>query len=149
MKYKSIKILHNKYVKRSLKKAFVYNDKTLLCKLRTNIAKDCKILSPQIIIKTRVLKHMYDKRPAQEYDFLLDYMKDILRNPHCIYKNTDSKRGSKCFVKEIYNSKYLVVIEEDGSKGNSIVTAFSVDDSYLEKMEIVWHWEGGNLHRNT
>ena len=75
---------------------------------------------------------MYDKRPAQEYDFLLDYMKDILRNPHCIYKNTDSKRGSKCFVKEIYNSKYLVVIEEDGSKGNSIVTAFSVDDSYLE-----------------
>ena len=42
MKYKSIKILHNKYVKRSLKKAFVYNDKTLLCKLRTTLQKIVK-----------------------------------------------------------------------------------------------------------
>lgn len=149
LRIKTIKGLHRKYIKMTPKDSYVKNATLYIGNLKLSITRKLGISSKNIFIRTRSLKHMYDKRTAQVYDLLLDKLLDILRNPECIYKNKSSKRGSKCFVKKIGKYKYLIVLEEKDISGNYIVTGFPVDNKYLKNFRRVWYWKDGNPHRNT
>ncbi len=98
-------------------------------------------------MSTRVLKHMYDKRPAEEFDLMTEVMFDVVKYPSKIYKNKDGKRGSFLFVKEVKNSKCLVSIETIHDKKAAthceVATFFRTDDDYLANYELLWEWKGG------
>lgn len=148
-KINTIKGLHRKYIKMTPKDSYVKNITLYIGNLKLDITRNLDMSSKNIFIKTRSLKHMYDKRTAQAYDLLLENLLNILRNPDCIYNNKSSKRGSKCFVKKIARYKYMVVLEEKDISGNYIVTGFPVDKKYLKNFRKVWYWKDGNPHRNT
>ncbi|MCK9369092.1 hypothetical protein M0R04_03980 [Candidatus Dojkabacteria bacterium] len=145
----SISRLHNKYIRYTKKNDVVENITIHLCNLPSKVVSGSGFPSSKIYLTTRTLKHLYDKRPAQLYDFILQNILYIIKYPDIVYNNKGGKRGSKCFLKNIDGAKYFAsiekAIEEDG---NYLVTVFTVDEKYLKEYKRQWSWEGGDPHRN-
>ncbi len=111
----------------------------------------CNLTVAKVHITTRVIKHLYDRKPAEEFDVVLKNLAKIVRFPDRVYLNKDSKRGTLCFFKTIGKFMYLCSIEtkttdlEDGSaeEMNYVVTCFRVrDENYLKGYELLWSWKG-------
>ncbi len=96
-------------------------------------------------MNTRVLKHTYDKRTAQRFDLLLEYLPEILQNPDQIYANKLGQRGTYCFVKECQAELCLSSIEYKEVSGTyrfEVVTFYVVDNEYLRNYELIWERKG-------
>lgn len=125
-------------------------------------------------LTTRALKHLYDKKPAEEFSCIIDGLEQVTRYPSRIYANKQGKRAGFCLVGEFNGIEYIcaleikemVIAEEvelftaDGieiDEGVSaitvqvcIATAFRVrDDKYLSKCTLLWSREDGNPHRSA
>lgn len=99
-----------------------------------------------VFLASVALKHVYDKRPAQEFDLILQNLVKILTKPDAIYKNKINKRGNFCFCKTISQNKYICLVELVDYRSKfefQIVTFFRVEDKYLKTYEIIWRWKGG------
>lgn len=141
----SLQKLHKKFIKNTGRSDFVTEVTMFLCNLTHAVKTGVSLDHRKVYLKTSVLKHLYDKRPAQEYDSILDNLHLIVRYPDIIYKNKSSKRGSLCLTKEIDGTKYFAAIEQVPEElGNQIITLFKVNDKYLEGFKKIWSWEGGN-----
>lgn len=147
MRMSLVKGLHKQYVRGSERKAIVKFVEVLLCQLPNSVVKGVNLPCNRVYINTRVMKHAYDKRPAQDYDMLIDNMIDIVKLPGRIYKNKDGKRGSFCFTKQIKNTDCLCSIEivetANGDLVCEVATFFVPGDSYLGSLELLWEWKGG------
>ena len=142
--------LHLNYIKGTAKNAVVQNLRVFLCNLTLAVSKngldfkkDRKKL--RVYISSRVLKHVYDKRPAEEYDFLIENLHLIVKYPDNVYKNKNGKRGNFCFTKIINVQKYfcsLELIETDATtKELEVVTFFRVPkEKYLDSYMLLWSW---------
>ncbi len=141
--------LYEKYVRGTEKQAVVQNVVVLLCSMTAAVYVGTGMKCKRIYVSTRVLKHVYDKRPAEEFDFLLGNAHQILKYPDRVYKNRDAKKGDFCFVKKINNSLYLASIEvmKSNAGENShceVITFFRVQkESYLNGYELLWEWKVG------
>jgi len=104
----------------------------------------------KVYLNTRSLKHLYDKKPAEEFDFILDNLESIVRTPDLLFRNKKDKRGDFCLVKDIQERRYLVSVEikHFGWEANlQIVTAFRVrGGSYLKGYELLWSRRDGEIH---
>lgn len=144
--------LYKKHIKGTEKGAIVQLVQIFLCNLTYSVIKGISCPCNRVHVNTRVLKHIYDKRPAEEFDFLISNVHLIVKYPDLVYKNKNGKRGEFCFVKEIKNRKYLCsleIIERDEATFCEIATFFRVTDAYLKNYELLWEWKGGNLHRSA
>lgn len=145
--------IHKQYIKGTKPKAPVVESTILLCNLTIAVFKTDYFKSLKVHINTIVLKHLYDKKPAEEYEFIIHNLFTIVKYPNHLYRNKTAKRGEIVFVKEIEGNNYLCSIETmtfthtDGSTEeiNHIATAFRVrDENYLKGYELLWSWKGGN-----
>ena len=140
--------LFKNYIKGSSKKAIVQLVEVNLCHFTSAVIRGVGLPCNKVYLNTRVLKHLYDKRPAEEFDFMTENIINVVKYPNKIYKNKDGKRGSLCFIKEIKNSRYLVSLETiyDDKKTAThceVATFFRVDEKYLASYELLWKWEDG------
>ncbi|MDP3697505.1 MAG: hypothetical protein Q8R55_05830 [Candidatus Taylorbacteria bacterium] len=118
--------LHKKYVRGTDEGVLVKEIRALVCHLNKYVLKILEITDHKVYIKTRVLKHLYDKRNAQEYDLILENLHLIIKKPDKIYENKNEKRGEFCFYKIVKNKGILCPIEKNVDNGGfDIVTAFS------------------------
>jgi hypothetical protein len=113
---------------------------------RTRQATGCA--QRKIYIHTRALKHLYDKKPAEEFDFLIDHLITIIRSPDLLYRNKYDKTGNFCIVKEIAGHRYIAIIEVKAKQTIDeeiwIVTAFRVrDNKYLRTYDLLRSWRDG------
>lgn len=144
------------YIKGTEKKAPVVQVTVLVCNF-TNIVKEVLSLPTiRVYATTKSLKHMYDKRTAQEFDFLLENLPKIIKQPTKIYENKDGKTGGYCFSREFSDNVYFCVIERkeeanpnDGELGmNYIVSAYKLPEDiekrerYISGYKLLWSWEG-------
>ena len=102
----------------------------------------------RILGSTRMVKHLYDRKPAEEFDAILDNLPSVIKSPDAIYKNKASRRGKYCFMKIVKGSRYLASVEivKHGRLGveAEIVTAFRIrDDKYLRDYDLLWSWRDG------
>ncbi len=146
---KTAPFLHKKYVIETPKGAMVEDICVVLCNLTRTVSRHMPSGTFKVYIRTRVLKHNYDKRPAQEYDFLIKKLHKLIKYPDHIYKNRDSKRGDFCFVKKIGGIKCFgsleVIINEKGGNRLEIVTFFTLlKENYLNNYTLLWSWGDDN-----
>lgn len=134
--------LHTKHIINTAPYAIVTEVTVLFCHLTNQVSKEV-CLPFKVYITTKVLKHMYDKRPAQEYDFILTNLESVVTFPDHVYKNKDPKRGDYCFVKKIEEEKYFCALET-GNEEIYIVTVFKLrKENYLKNYELLWSWKDG------
>ena len=135
--------LYQKYIKGTQPKIFVTYKVVVLCHLTNQVNKvilDKSGLS-RVYISTKMIKHLYDKKPAEEFDFIIDNLHKIIKYPNYIYKNKKEKRGDWCFVKKIKNELYISSLECE-EEILEIVTVFRIrKEKYLENFELLWSWE--------
>jgi len=152
-----LKKFFNKYIKNTQEKAMVPDGKILLCYLPNAVMKgietDFSIKS--VYMTSRCVKHLYDKKPAEEFDFIINNLHDIVKYPDEIYKNLSGKRGDFCFVKRIEDARYLctigIAMDECGNcKEIQVATAFRLrDENYIKKYTLLWDWGNDKPHRNA
>lgn len=134
----------HKYIIRRPYKGPVKDFTLLMC----DIAGDSEIGS--VSITTRSLKHLFDKKPAEEFHFLLDYIHLIMIYPDKIYKNKDGKRGSLCFEKRVKGCEYICAIERISPTEFQIATAFRLrDPDYIKNYTLLWNRGSGKPHRHA
>jgi len=143
--------LHQKYIVNTPQKAIVQNVTVFLCNLTYTVAKGVGLEGHyKVYISTRVLKHSYDKRPAFEYDLIINAIHKTIKYPNKVYANKGNKRGDYCFVKVIKNERCLCVLEKK-DRHMEVVTFFRVPkEKYLNSFPLVWSWRDDNVpHRST
>lgn len=133
--------LHENYIVGTQEKAAVVFKAVFLCHLTNTVLKEIKTIG-KVYTNSRILKHLYDKKTAEEYHFLLGNIHKIVKYPDRIYKNKNPKRGDFCFLKRIKGYNYLCSLEiTDGEL--MVVTSFRVrKESYLNNYELLWSWRG-------
>lgn len=141
-----LKNIFEKHIRETPEKAIVSDITILLCQLTKKVhltLEEFLISNDRVYINTRSLKHLYDKKPAEELDCLLKYASAIIRFPDTLYKNKNQKRGDICFVKNIKNENYLCSLENQ-KEGFFVVTLFRLrKESYLKNFEHLWSWKDG------
>ncbi|MFQ5812029.1 MAG: hypothetical protein ACE5I2_02375 [Anaerolineae bacterium] len=147
----SLTELHQRYIQGSPPDAIVLDHTILLCHLTNAVFETGFFPSQKVYINTKVLKHTYDKKPAEEYDFIIKNLVTLVRYPDHIYENLSSKRGDLGLVKRYEGALYFCSIERtyyeekrDGDDGeNHLVTAFRVrKETYLDNYKLLWSWKG-------
>jgi len=130
-----------------MKKAIVQEKTMLLCNLTKAVMVGCGVDTNKVFVTTRVLKHLYDKRPAVEYSLILDHLHEVVKFPDDVYQNKSGKRGSMGFCKKIGEELLFSSLEkvtlEDGLKEIYVATAFETDVNYLKNCTLIWNWRGG------
>jgi hypothetical protein len=138
-----IQKLHEKYIKGTKYEALIPAKKAFLCHLTYRVKKVININASKVYISTYALKHIYDTKTAEQYEFILINLHDIVRYPNRIYKNKESKRGDFVFIKKIQGDLYLCSIEVEYTtekKEIKIATSFRTKENYLKKYELLWSW---------
>ena len=141
--------LAERYIRGTEKEAIVQNVQALLCEITVATMRGITAVARKVYISTRMIKHLYDKRPAEEFDFVVYNIHLIARYPDAIYRNKDPKRGDFFFTKSIKNKKYFCSLQHinvpvTGDSQFEIVTAFRIQkDSYLLSYDLLWEWKGG------
>lgn len=136
--------LHKRHIRGTAEKAFVSEVHILLCNLTNAVAQGIGVDYTKVYVTTRMLKHLYDKKPAEEYDSILKNLFQIVRTPDSIYANKGNKRGSFIFLKSTGGIKYVCSIELQRELSEIyIVTGFRLrKESYLNNYELIWSWKG-------
>lgn len=147
MKKMSLSKLHKLYIQGTEEKAPIVLQTTLLCNTTNQVMKSIGLVSAKIHITTKMLKHLYDSKPAEEYEFILHNLVSIVRYPDQVYENKDAKRGQFAFVKTIKEHKYFCSLEatqvanDDATTEdmNFVVTAFRMRrEGYLKGYKLLW-----------
>jgi len=144
---KSLRVIHEQYIRGTPAKIkvatktvfFCYLTKVVMEQLRTF---GCNIEESKVYITVRALKHCYDGKPAEEYDFLLENLYEIAMHPDHIYKNKSARRGNFGFIKSIKGDKYFCSLEfNENKKAMFFVTSFRIrKENYLKDFELLWSW---------
>jgi hypothetical protein len=139
--------LHGKYIRWTVRGALVKEWSSFLCTISNEAKKSCKIQSIKLYVSSKTMKHLYDKRPGWEYDFILVNLRHLVKYPDRIHRNAESKRGTFLFVKNIKGFLFMASVEEEPNDANEtvlkIATAYHVEEKYLKKFPILWTWRDG------
>ena len=168
-----LKEFFKKYIEGTPEKAIVADRKIFLCCFTNAVIKgvDIDYSIKNVYVTSRCIKHLFDKKPAEEFLFIIDHLHEVVKYPDKIYKNKIEKRGKFCFIKKIGNEEYICSIEvikippavlreavfgvsEYGAEKEreeiQIATAFRLrDDKYLKNYTLLWDWGNGNPHRSA
>ena len=149
--------LHEEYIKDTPIESLVANLTVLTCEMTNEVTKEIGVQTNRVYITSRTLKHLYDKKPAQEYDAIVTNLISIVRYPDHIYANNTAKRGCFCFYKQIDSVIFFCSIEKDGPllpnfdilEANFVVTCFifrnkQKEERYLKNYKLLWSWKGDN-----
>lgn len=133
------------FVKGTAYKAVVIDRMRLMCRLSQTVAdalgmdRDGSIVN----VSSRCVKHIFDKRPAEEFLFVLDHAYDILKSPDRIYADKGQKRESFAFVKNMAGYDYFCAIEKTAGPCE-IATVFRLrDPKYLSNYALLWSRKDG------
>lgn len=152
--FEVVKNLFEKHIHGTSEKAIVADVTVSICKLTVTVNKQMERIFKcdcRVYINARVLKHLYDKKPAEEFEFIVDNIHKIAKYPDCIYKNKNPKRGDVCLTKKINGENYICSLElcereDGGAKELFVVTSFRIrKENYLNNYELLWSWRDDTL----
>ena len=148
MQKNALRKIFEKHVYQTPEKEVVFVVKNTVGRLPAPIRKLVGHSLAKVHISTRTLKHLYDKRSAEEFDLIIDNLELIIENPDACYRNRSGKRGNFCIVKNMNGTPHLVLIEIVASENKrelQIATAFRARyRRYLKHYELLWGRRGDN-----
>lgn len=130
-----------KYIRLTPEKSLVK-----ISKIRLPDFVDNQNILSRVYISTISLKHIYDKRPAEEFDTCISLLENMLKNFDCIYDNS-SKSGKRGDIMISFmnkdNTRYVLILEKN-IKTYDVVTFFRIrNQNYLNNYKLIWSREVG------
>jgi len=139
--------IFEQYIRGTEKQALVKEITIKLCTLTNEVQRVCGFDTATVLVSTRVIKKNYDKRPAEEHDFILRHGWKVITLPDHIYVNKTSKRGDYRFGRTMRGGTYVASIEIDNSTEEQMLLVASLfrigKSSYLNSYELYWSWKDG------
>ena len=154
----SIIQLHKKHIRNTKEKSIVAEITIMLCNLTFAVAEGCSFKASKVYITSKCLKHLYDKKPAEEYDFILKNLIKIIKYPDRVYQNPSTKRGDISLLKTIHGETYFCTLEKDVKPTdipeidyvNYIATCFRLrDEEYIKNTSYYGAGRATGLHRSA
>lgn len=144
--------LHDDFIAGSYRGDPVGMDRDKICTLTRAVSRGLGLSGlGSAYISTRALKHAYERRPASEYQLILDRLHSLVKRPTQIYQNKPGKRGSHLLVGMLNDQEYACTIEIVTETEIEIVTVFEKRDKYFEPGKgcvLLWSWgDGTTSHR--
>lgn len=145
MNKKLVKVIE-RYIKNTPRKGYVKDLRIKICKISHKLRRKLKAKDESVYITTKSLKHMYDARSAQEFDFIVTNLETAITHPYRIYKNKTGKTGDVCLYSEFNNSAYFYILETKSSS-TYLVSAYrlsSVEEkrkNYLAGYKLLRSWK--------
>ncbi len=135
-----------RYIKNTPRKGYVKELRIMICELPHKLKPKLKLKDTRVYITTKSLKHMYDARSAQEFDFIIKNVESSVAHPLRIYKNKLGKTGDVCLYLEFNNNAYFYILET--KSGNAyLVSAYRLSDieekrkNYLSGYKLLRSWK--------
>jgi len=168
-----LKEFFKKHIENTPEKAIVADRKMFLCHLTKAVMEGIGIDGSikSVYITSRCVKHLYDRKPAEEFYFIIKHLHEVVKHPDKIFKNLPGKRGDFFFTKRIGSEEYICTIEileitpavcgvaefgvsqfgtESTVREIQIATAFRLrDEKYTKNYTLLWDWGNGNPHRSA
>lgn len=136
-------IAHYSFIQGTVKNTFVVESTLFLCTVQAPLYRS--LHNKKILCTTKALKHLYDKRAAWEYTFLLNFLEIVLAKPDIVKANGLGRRGQYIFCKNVREILIAVSIEKTAEKETLyLVTAFATEEKYLHKFPILWSRRDGD-----
>lgn len=137
--------IHELFIRRTVLESPIRQIKIRITEITKKTRHTVHCAQRRIYMHSRTLKHLYDKRPAEEFDFVIDHIALIIGNPDSLFKNKDGKTGNFCIVKKIGTYSYVVVIEIKNRQTENeeiwIVTTFRLqNNSYMRSYDLLRSW---------
>ena len=96
---------HQQYIANTDYRARVFDNAFYVGSISLDLAQKLKLSASIVIINSRSLKHLYDKRTAHVYDFLLQHLHEIINQPDMILESVHTKHGF-AFAKHYGDNTY-------------------------------------------
>ncbi len=142
--------LFEECIKGTPKKAIIELKTILLCKLTNAVRKGGSFTVDEVFLTSKALKHIYDRRPQNEFTLILKYLPSLIKYPDHIRENKNGKRASICFTKKVDKNETILLCTLEISKNINtgleeicVVTAFVANQRYLKDCKLMWSWKGG------
>ncbi len=100
-----------RFIKNTPRKSYVKDLRINIGKIPQKLKSKVKATSLNVYVTTKSLKHMYDQRTAQEFDFVIRSLSKLIVKPNKIYKNKAGKTGDYCFYLESGLNFYFYVFK--------------------------------------
>jgi len=136
-----------RYIKNTPRKGYVKDLRIKVGELPHKLKPKIKTKDPRVYINTKSLKHMYDARSAQEFDFIISNIEAVIAHPLKVYKNKEGKTGDICLYKEFEASAYFYILDTH-AENIHIVSAYRLSEieekrkNYLAGYKLLWSWKG-------
>lgn len=136
-----------RYIKDTPRKGYVKDLRIKVCMLPHKLKSKTGAEDLRVYVTTKSLKHMYDIRLAQEFDFIVTNLEIVITHPHRIYKNKEGKTGNICFYAEFEKNAYFYILDIK-LDGIYIVSAYRLSEvkekrkNYLAGYKLLWSWKG-------
>ena len=141
---------HNRYIKGTPPQGIVFLDKLLVTSLSESIQSVLDLPTTKVYISSKVIKHIYDRRLAMHFDYILSHLEELITNPDRIYLNkkggeleflfvTNFSEDTLCTVLEnrkILHDNYSM-FENSDHEENQIKTIFYAKDKYYKNCKII------------
>jgi hypothetical protein len=143
---KNLAAIVGKYIKNTPRKGYVKDLRIKICDVPHKLKRKLKITDERVYITTKSLKHLYDVRPAGEFDFIISNIESFILSPTRVYKNKEGKTGDICFYKEVEGGAYFSILEMTGNSV-CVVSAYRLSDiaekriNYLAGYKLIWSWK--------
>lgn len=135
-----------RYIKNTPRKGYVKDLRIKIGEIPHKLRGKIKPHDQRVYITTKSLKHMYDMRSAQEFDFIIRSLETVIINPLRIYNNKEGKSGDKCLYFEIDNNAYFYILDIKPD-GIYIVSSYRLSEvlekrkNYLSGYKLLWSWK--------
>lgn len=136
-----------RFIKNTPRKGYVKELRIKISKLPKRFKSKTEAQDLRVYITTKSLKHMYDIRLAQEFDFIIANIEAVITNPHRIYKNKEGKTGSVCLYIKLQENFYFYILDAKPD-GLYVVSAYRLSEievkrkNYLASYKLLWSWKG-------
>ncbi len=130
-----LKNLHRKYIHLTNKLSKVAKRNTFL----GEVPKLKGLKSKRVYISTWCLKHLYDKRTAVEYEYIVEYLSMVLKFPDNIYTNLPNRQGDLVLHRRLKDGDYIAIVETAKKSGNTnhVLTSFRIKKKDMKRFNKV------------
>jgi len=143
---KNLILAVDRHIRNTPRKGYVKDLRIKICDFPHKLKGKLKIKDKRVYITTKSLKHLYDVRKGEEFDYIISNIDHFILNPTGIFKDKERKTGNYCIYKETGNGAYFIILDVT-ENSVYVVSGYRLSEveekrkNYLSGYRLIWSWK--------